>query len=42
MKVKSSMTLFDLVAPNDIFAHVLKKYYEGQRCELTLKRMNIK
>ena len=42
MKVKSSMTLFDLVAPNDIFAHVLEKFYEGQRCELTLKRMNIK
>ena len=42
MKVKSSMTLFDLVAPNDIFAHVLEKFYGGQRCELTLKRMNIK
>ena len=38
MKVKSSMTLFDLVSPNDIFAHVLEKYYGGKRCELTLKR----
>ena len=42
MKAKSSMTLFDLIAPNDIFAHVLEKFYGGQRCELTLKRMNIK
>lgn len=38
MKVKSSMTLFDLVAPNDIFVSVLEKFYEGQGCELTLKR----
>ena len=36
-KVRSSMTLFDLVAPDDIFAHVLEKYFGGQRCELTLE-----
>ena len=39
MKVRSSMTLFDLVSPNDIFAQVLEKYYDGNRCELTIKRM---
>ena len=38
MKVKSCMTLFDLVSPNDIFERVLEKYYSGKRCELTLKR----
>ena len=37
MKVRSSMTLFDLVCPNDIFAQVLEKYYDGTRCELTLQ-----
>lgn len=39
MKVRSSMTLFDLVSPNDIFAQVLDKYYDGKRCELTIERM---
>ena len=38
MKVRSSMTLFDLVSPHDIFEKVLDMYYGGQRCELTLKR----
>ena len=38
MKVRSSMTLFDLVSPHDIFEKVLVKYYGGKRCELTLKR----
>ena len=37
MKVHSSMTLFDLVSPNDIFAQVLDKYYDGTRCKLTLQ-----
>lgn len=32
-KLKSSMTLFDIVAPNDIFAKILDKYFEGKRCE---------
>lgn len=39
MKVRSSMTLFDLVSPNDIFAQVLDKYYDGKRCELTIERI---
>ena len=37
MKVRSCMTLFDLVSPNDIFWKVLEKYYDGQRDPLTLK-----
>ena len=37
MKVRSSMTLFDLISPNDIFAEVLDKYYNSKRCELTLQ-----
>ena len=36
MKVKSSMTLFDSVCPNDIFAQVLDRLYDGIRCYLTL------
>ena len=40
MKVRSSMTLFDTVSPNDVFADVLEKYYDGSRSELTLKMLN--
>ncbi len=35
-KVQSSMTLFDLVCPNDIFEVVLEKYYNGKRCIQTI------
>mgnify|MGYP002853274503 CR=1 FL=1 len=38
-KVRSSMTLFDAITPNDIFAQVLDKYYGGRRCDFTLKAM---
>jgi uncharacterized protein (DUF1810 family) len=31
MKFHSSMTLFDAVAPNDIFAAALEKYFGGER-----------
>lgn len=41
MKVKSCMTLFDIVSPQDIFEKVLDKYYNGQRCELTLRRFEL-
>lgn len=41
MKVRSSMTLFDLVSPHDIFEKVLDKYYMGKRCKLTLKRFGL-
>ena len=36
LKLRSSMTLFDLVSPNDIFARVLDKYFNGQRDNRTL------
>ncbi len=36
LKVRSCMTLFDLVKPNDIFAEVLNQFYEGKPCEKTL------
>ena len=39
LKVRSCMTLFDLVSPNDIFNEVLFDYYEGQRCDKTLWRL---
>ena len=36
MKLRSSMTLFDIVSPNDIFARVRDKYFNGQRDQRTL------
>lgn len=30
-KLRSSMTLFDMVAPDDVFAAVLNKFYGGSR-----------
>lgn len=40
MKVKSSMTLFDAIAPNDIYAEVLNTFYGGKRCKRTLEHIN--
>lgn len=40
MKLKSSMTLFDQVSPNGIFADVLDAYFEGERCSRTLRILN--
>ena len=37
MKVKSSMTLFDAIAPNDIYAEVLNTFFRGDRCKRTLE-----
>lgn len=37
IKLKSSMTLFDAVSPNDVFAEVLQKYYAGIRDNRTLQ-----
>ncbi len=39
LKVRSCMTLFDLVSPDDIFNEVLYKFYEGQRCDKTIWRL---
>lgn len=40
MKVRSSMTLFDLISPNDIFAEVLVKFYNGERCGITIAKLS--
>ena len=39
MKVKSSMTLFDAIAPNDIYADVLNTFYADDRCKRTLEHL---
>lgn len=39
LKVQSCMTLFDIISPQDIFAEVLDRYYEGNRCEKTVRRL---
>lgn len=36
-KVRSCMTLFDLVSPSDIFEEVLDTFYDGKRCRRTLR-----
>lgn len=42
LKVRSCMTLFDIVAPNDIFSEALNKYYEGKRCDKTIWRLGMR
>ena len=37
VKVRSCMTMFDYLSPNDIFSEVLDTFYESKRCERTLK-----
>lgn len=39
LKLKSSMTLFDMVYPCSIFAEVLDEFYGGERCGSTLNAM---
>ena len=41
MKLKSCMTLFDIVSDNDIFSRVLDKYYNGEKDKLTLSLCQI-
>lgn len=36
LKVRSCMTLFDMISPHDIFAQVLEVFYHNQRCHKTL------
>lgn len=36
-KLRSSMTLFDIVAPDDVFAGVLEKYFNGRRDSKSIK-----
>ena len=42
LKVKSCMTLFDMVSPNDIFNDVLFQFYENQRCDKTIWRLGFR
>ena len=35
-KLRSSMTLFELVSDNDVFHLVLEKYFDGKRDQITL------
>ena len=42
MKVKSCMTLFDMVSPNDVFNDVLFQFYESQRCDKTIWRLGFR
>ena len=36
MKLRSSMTLFDAVSPDDVFAEVLEAFFDSKRDRLTL------
>ena len=40
LKVRSCMTLFDAVCPNDVFGEVLNQFYGGERCQKTLKMLD--
>lgn len=40
MKVRSSMTLFDIVSPEDIFNEILNKFYANQRCDITIRMLS--
>ena len=39
MKLLSSMTLFDAVSPNDIFAQVLTTFFNGKKDNRTLNKI---
>lgn len=40
MKVRSCITLFDIVSPDDIFDEVLNKFYDSKRCNLTIRMLS--
>lgn len=40
-KVRSSMTLFDALSPNDVFAKVLDAFFDGERDKRTLELLEI-
>ena len=40
IKVRSCMTLFDMVEPNSIFDEVINAFYEGERDPLTLEKLS--
>lgn len=41
LKLKSCMTLFDLIAPDDIFNDVLKTFYNGKKDLKTIHLLNL-
>lgn len=41
IKLKSSMTLFDLVSPNDVFNKILDAFYSGERDKCTIEIVNM-
>ena len=41
LKVRSCMTLFDLIEPNSIYAQVLDAFYNGERDDLTLQILEL-
>lgn len=41
IKLRSSMTLFDAISPNDIFAQVLDAFFDGERDGKTLTKIGI-
>lgn len=40
MKLRSSMTLFDFISSNDIYARVLDKYFQGDKDHRTVSILN--
>ena len=40
LKLKSSMTLFDVIKPKDIFLQVLDKFFQGEKDYRTLSMLN--
>ena len=40
LKLKSSMTLFDVVSDIDVFKKVLDKFYKGEKDEMTISLLN--
>ena len=40
MKLRSSLTLFDRIEPNALFAQALVNFFGGERDELTLALLN--
>lgn len=41
MKLRSSMTLFDLASPGDVFAQVLDKFFSGRRDDKTINLLKL-
>lgn len=42
IKLRSCMTLFDAISPNDMFAQVLDAFFESKRDKKTLSKINNK